>query len=119
MISPRTSIDKAQAPKPGGRLALGIFSQRRSARGNRLHRFAARARFLTACKALGPERVNRLTIHDGRHTAISHWIAARILLAQVRDAAGHSSIAVTSIYTHALDDDGTIRNVFGFVGART
>ncbi len=37
-----------------------------------------------------------------------------LTLAEVRDAAGHSSIATTSIYTHALEDDGTVRNVFAF-----
>ena len=104
----------AQGAKPSDYL---VCSQARSSHGNRLHRLAARARFITACKVLGDERTRRLTIHDGRHTAISHWLAAGIPLAQVRDAAGHSSIATTSIYTHALQDDGTVKNVFGFGGS--
>lgn len=48
-----------------------------------------------------------LRVHDMRHSAISWWVAARIPLADVRDRAGHSSIAVTNGYIHALptDDD--------------
>lgn len=105
----------AQGAGPGDYF---VCSQAGSSLGNRLHRLAARARFRTACKVLGQERVGRLTIHDGRHTAISHWLAAGIPLAQVRDAAGHSSIAVTSIYTHALSDDGSDRAVFAFANGQ-
>jgi integrase len=48
-----------------------------------------------------------MRVHDMRHSAISWWVAARIPLADVRDRAGHSSIAVTNTYVHALptDDD--------------
>ena len=81
--------------------------------GNPLDRFNARRRFLAACRALGPERTSLLTIHDGRHSAISHWLAAGRTLAEVREAAGHSSISTTSVYTHiCVDDDGRPGNIF-------
>jgi integrase len=63
----------------------------------------------SACKVLGPERLQSLTTHDGRHTFISHALAGGRTLAEVRDAAGHASIATTSVYTHvAVDDDGVV-----------
>jgi integrase len=43
-------------------------------------------------------------VHDLRHTAISWWLADGMPLATVREQAGHSSIAVTSRYVHAIDD---------------
>ena len=48
-----------------------------------------------------------MRVHDMRHSAISWWVAARIPLGDVRDRAGHTSIAVTNTYVHALpgDDD--------------
>jgi integrase len=36
-----------------------------------------------------------LTIHHGRHTFISHALAGRRTLAEVRDAVGHANITVT------------------------
>ncbi len=82
-------------------------------RGRRLTRQAIRARFRTACKSLGPERLEDLTIHHGRHTFISHALAGGRTLAEVRDAAGHSNISITSAYLHvAVDDDGEPGNLF-------
>ena len=48
-----------------------------------------------------------MRVHDMRHSAISWWVAAHIPLADVRDRAGHSSIAVTNTYVHTMppDDD--------------
>lgn len=38
-------------------------------------------------------------------------------LAEVRDAAGHRNVAVTSVYLHvAVDDDGQTGNLLGFAG---
>lgn len=72
------------------------------------------------CRMLGTERQQELTIHTGRHSFVSHALAgpnARSL-AEVRDAAGHSSLAITSIYTHvATDDDGDdVGDLFDFTG---
>jgi len=71
---------------------------------------------LAACAVLGPERVRTLTIHHGRHTFVSHALAGGRTLAEVRDAAGHSSALVTSVYLHiAIDDDGNLANLFALV----
>jgi integrase len=43
-----------------------------------------------------------MRVHDMRHSAISWWVAAHIPLADVRDRAGHSSIAVANTYVHAV-----------------
>lgn len=81
--------------------------------GRALSRHTLRKRFRTACKALGTERLQRLTIHHGRHTFISHALAGGRTLAEVRDAAGHTSVLTTSIYLHvAVDDDAVVGNLF-------
>jgi site-specific recombinase XerC len=66
---------------------------------------------------LGRHRLDGLTIHHGRHSFISHALAGTRTLAEVRDAAGHTNIATTSLYTHVVtDDDGEIGNLFEFSG---
>jgi integrase len=83
-------------------------------RGQALRRHAIRRRFLSACKVLGRERLRTLTIHHGRHTFISHALAGGRSLAEVRAAAGHANLAVTSAYAHIVVDDGeSIGNLFG------
>jgi integrase len=55
-----------------------------------------------------------LTIHHGRHTFISHALAGGRTLAEVRAAAGHSNVAVTSVYLHVLADDAEgVGELFG------
>jgi integrase len=66
----------------------------------------------TAIKCLGVDRVAQLSIHTGRHSFISHALAAGRSLGEVRDAAGHSNIATTDVYIHALDTQG-VPDVFG------
>lgn len=81
--------------------------------GIRFSRHTLRKRFRTACKVLGPERLLRLTIHHGRHTFVSHALAAGRTLAEVRDAAGHTNVLTTSVYLHVtVGDDGGIGNLF-------
>jgi integrase/recombinase XerD len=74
-------------------------------RGEALQRAAIRRRLLSACKVLGKDRLATLTIHHGRHTFISHALAGGRSLAEVRAAAGHSNVAVTSAYLHLVVDD--------------
>jgi len=101
--------------EPSGPDALFICSISSDKAGRALTRQALRKRFLTACKVLGTARVEILTIHDGRHSFVSHALAGGRTLAEVRDAAGHASIATTSIYTHvAVADDGTPGSLFSF-----
>jgi integrase len=72
-----------------------------------LSRHTLRKRYRTACKVLGRERLESLTIHHGRHTFISHAFAGGRTLAEVRDAAGHANVSITSGYLHvAVKDDG-------------
>ncbi len=73
-----------------------LTSYQADRRGRPLSRFTLRRRFLKACHVLGDERLRHLTIHHGRHTFISHALAGGRTLAEVRDAAGHASVAVTS-----------------------
>ena len=75
-------------------------------------RFTLRKRFRTACKVLGLERLKTLTIHHGRHTFISHALAGGRTLAEVRDAAGHSNVTITSIYLHVTVEDGELGSLF-------
>jgi integrase len=82
--------------------ACSVQSHRR---GESIQRAAIRRRFLTACKVLGSDRLRKLTIHHGRHTFISHALAGGRTLPEVRAAAGHSNVAVTSAYLHIVVDD--------------
>ena len=76
-------------------------------------RHTLRKRFRTACKALGQKRLMNLTIHHGRHTFISHALAGGRTLAEVRDAAGHSNVSITSGYLHVAVDDEAVGRLFG------
>jgi integrase len=75
-----------------------------------LSRHTLRKRFRTACKVLGQPRLATLTIHHGRHTFLSH------ALAEVRDAAGHSNVTITSAYLHVAVDDDQFGRLFDFAG---
>ena len=86
----------------------------RSGRGTTsFSRHTLRKRFRTACKVLGPDRLATLTIHHGRHTFISHALAGGRTLAEVRDAAGHANVSITSSYLHVVVDDDAIGHLFG------
>jgi integrase/recombinase XerD len=90
-----------------------ICSQQRGAIVRPLSRHTLRRRFQTACRVLGLERINRLTIHHRRHTFVSHALAGGQTLAEVRDAAGHLNVSVTSAYLHiAVDDDEVLGALF-------
>lgn len=95
-----------------------VCAQSTVARGRPISRHNARSRFISVCRVLGAERRREITIHVGRHSFVSHALASgKRSLAEVRDAAGHSSLAVTSIYTHvATDDDGEAGDLFDFGG---
>ena len=90
-----------------------VCSVRADTFGRRLTRHVLRRRFSTACKSLGPQRIAYLTIHHGRHTFVSHALAGGRTLAEVRDAAGHRSLATTDAYLHiSVDDDGRPGRLF-------
>ena len=61
-------------------------------------------------------RVTILTIHHGRHTFISHALAGGRTLAEVRDAAGHANVTVTSGYLHVAVDTDFVGRLFALPG---
>ena len=76
-------------------------------------RHTLRKRFRTACKVLGAARLETLTIHHGRHRFISHALVGGRSLAEVRDAAGHCSVSITSSYLHvAVENEAAVGNLF-------
>lgn len=95
-----------------------LISARAGRSGIRYSRHTLRRRFRTACKSLGLERLQTLTIHHGRHTFISHALAGGRTLAEVRDAAGHANVSITSAYLHVAVDDTTVGQLFGMVAPR-
>lgn len=46
-----------------------------------------------------------LRLYDLRHVAVSEWVRAGVPLATVRTWAGHSSLSVTSRYTHVAGSE--------------
>jgi integrase len=102
---------KSQAALPD---AAFLDSHRPGREPAALSRHTLRKRFRTACKILGPDRLRALTIHHGRHTFISHALAGGRTLAEVRDAAGHANVSITSGYLHvAVEDESGFGSLFG------
>lgn len=96
---------KAEEPLVGSLLDVRL--------GTPLSRHTIRKRFRTACKVLGAKRLERLTIHHGRHTFISHALAGGRTLAEVRNGAGHANVSVTSGYLHVAVEDEGVGRLFG------
>ena len=80
---------------------LFLCAQQSDIVGKRLDRRNARSRFITACKVLGPDRAGELTIHDARHSFVSHALAGGKSLAEVREVAGHGNVSTTSVFRPA------------------
>ncbi len=103
-----------QGAKPGDPF---VCSQGKSTPGKRLDRRNARQHYIRACRILGPQRQREITTHVGRHSFVSHALAGGRSLAEVQRAAGHRSLATTAVYLHiAVDDDGTVGDLFAFNG---
>ena len=84
-----------------------LTSGRAGRESKRFSRHTLRRRFLFGCQSLGETRCRQLTIHHGRHTFISHALAGGRTLAEVRDAAGHANVSITSAYLHiAVEEEG-------------
>lgn len=77
-----------------------LCGQSKNNKGNPLDRFNARKRYIAMCSITGRRDI---TIHTGRHTFVSLALAKGVPLAEVKEAAGHSSIATTDIYTHVAE----------------
>lgn len=91
-----------------------VCAQSRSALGKPLDRRNARARFISACGVLGPERRAMLTIHCGRHTCASHLLSGGWPLPAVRDLMGHANLWTTDLYSHVVVDDDVPPDPFAF-----
>jgi integrase len=102
----RKHVDGAS---PTSRVVASCYA---GAKGHPLNRHQVRRRFLVALKVLGRVRASQLTTHSGRHTFVSLALIGGRTLPEVRDAAGHSSIAVTDLYAHIADDSGDLGDVF-------
>jgi integrase len=86
---------KAERLRLGATADQLFVASQRPGRGLQLpSRHTLRRRFRTACKVLGRERLETLTIHHGRHTFISHALAGHRTLAELRDAAGHANVSI-------------------------
>lgn len=88
-----------------------VCSQSADSLGNQLDRRTIRRVFKRAVAILDGR--DDSTVHDGRHSFVSLSLAGGRSLAEVRDAAGHSSISTTSIYTHVVPSDGVVGSLFG------
>lgn len=101
-VSDLKAMKALRAEMGAGSQDAFLVSVSQDSLGNRFSRQGARLRFQAACKPLGIERAKGLSIHCGRHTAISQLLAKSVPLAVVRDLAGHSSISVTNLYTNVF-----------------
>lgn len=81
--------------------------------GNRMKEYSIARRWRTAISILGPDRVEQIHAHCGRHTFISHALHGGRSLAEVRDAAGHASVNTTSIYLHVVAREG-VADLFNY-----
>ncbi len=102
-----------QGAKPGDPF---ICSQRVGSHGHTLDRQNLRQRFKCCCRCLGSERRQEITIHMGRHSFISHAIHGGRTIVEVRDAAGHSSLNITNLYSHLVEGDYKVGDLFAFAG---
>lgn len=71
--------------------------------GGKLHVNGVSNAWKSAIRCLGKARVKQLSVHSGRHTFASHALNVGRSLMEVRDAMGHSDIAVTGIYAHMIE----------------
>lgn len=92
-----------RAGKPGEPFLVSI---RPGAAGQRLSKDAISNRWDTLMKKFGPGRARQLSIHKGRHSFISHSLAAGRSLVEVQRAAGHRSVGSTSVYLHFIEREG-------------
>ena len=81
--------------------------------GNRLTRFLVGRRWKTVMQVLSEGRRKQLSIHKGRHTAISYHLAAGYDPVEIRDMAGHAGIGTTNRYSHSVGRK-RLPSVFGF-----
>lgn len=99
-------------------VVVDILMERKKAKlGNNLHAFYCRDHWIRKVFANVSKKCNipygqRIpggwTVHDLRHTCLTHLLQNGVDLATVRDFAGHSSIGETSKYVHATEKSKSI-----------
>jgi integrase/recombinase XerC len=90
-----------------------LCSTRSHRRGAAIGRRTAQERWDRIVRiVLSEERAAGLSIHKGRHSFCSNALNAGKSLVEVRDAAGHSSVATTNVYLHLASSDETVGNIF-------
>jgi len=97
--------------------SLCIRSYSIQSRGGPINGDTANQRFKAMVRAvLGPSRASQISLHDGRHTFVTHSLYAGRPIHEVAAAAGHSSISTTQIYAHLLTEmeDREMPPVFSF-----
>lgn len=107
-------LELRMAQAGGDRNAPFVCSQMPKTMGKRLERYAAARCWKTALLCLGRDRSRQLSIHSGRHTAISILLDAGYSLPFVRDFAGHANLSMTSRYAHVYADVNATRDAFSF-----
>ncbi len=81
--------------------------------GKRMARRSAQARWERVIRShLGIETAEAVSIHGGRHSFCSNALAGGRSLIEVRDAAGHASVATTNIYLHLATQDDAVGSLF-------
>jgi integrase len=96
----------------GDRSAPFVCGQSKDFVGNRMGRCEVASAWKTSIRCLGVDRARSLSIHSGRHTAITHLLWAGMPLVWVKNFAGHANIATTSEYAHLCDDTNLPTGVF-------
>ncbi len=91
---------KADGAGPNDPVLCGMSTVNR---GKPLTGLLVAARWKTAIRCLGPERVRQLSVHCGRHSFCSLSRFAGHTGVEIRDAVGHTDERTTAIYTHAVE----------------
>lgn len=107
---------QGEGAKPTDFFVCAISKQ---AFGKQLDPRNLRNRYISSCRVLGRDRQDNLTIHHGRHSYVSHSLTGANgnggrSLAEVRDAAGHSNISITSVYAHIVCENEGNGDLFDF-----
>lgn len=99
----------------GDRSAPLVCSQMPASMGKRMHVSTVAKCWQTALLCLGRDRAKSVSIHNGRHTAISILLDAGFSLPYVRDFAGHANLSMTSRYAHVYQDEDMTCEAFNFL----
>lgn len=98
----RKPDDFETAAAPG---SPAVHLANRRGPGQPLARQSVAGRFKSACRILGPDRLEGISIHSGRHSCASVLLRQGMDLVRVKEILGHSNVSTTSVYLHVIDGD--------------